>query len=235
MLSMDHSGRYFYHADDLGSIRKVTDTNGNVVEQYRYSDYGAPSFFDGSGAPLAGTQITNNTLYTGRRFDTETSLYYYRTRYLDPNAGRFITRDSIGIWGDSTALGNGFTYCGNSPVSPGPGEDPSGMVRSYNTSKSNTAISYRLIETLLRAGAGKAGDPTGKARSYTDSHSNTAISYRLIETLLLPGETGLVGAPYSQAKSNHANNLLPDLVGTALESDDAQNTADGAAQGQSTE
>jgi hypothetical protein len=28
-------------------------------------------------------------------------LYWYRTRYLDPIAGRFTTRDTIGIWGET--------------------------------------------------------------------------------------------------------------------------------------
>lgn len=117
LLNMDNGGQiYFYHADDLGSIRKVTDDMGNVVEQYRYGDFGEPSFFDGSGSPLARTQIGNDTLFTGRRYDPETGLYYYRTRYLDQAAGRFITRDTIGIWADIGSMGNGYTYVANNPI-----------------------------------------------------------------------------------------------------------------------
>jgi RHS repeat-associated protein len=118
LLDMDrHGQRHFYHADDLGSIRKATDPSGNVVEEYRYGDDGQPSFFDGSGAPLAGSVIGNGTLFTGRRYDLETGLYYYRSRYLDPLAGRFTTRDTIGIWGDQGNLGNGYTYAGSDPFS----------------------------------------------------------------------------------------------------------------------
>jgi RHS repeat-associated protein len=125
LLTTDRGGqRYFFHADDLGSIRKVTDAAHNVVEQYRYADYGGPSILDGTGAPLAGTQIGNATLFTGRRYDAETGLYYYRTRYLDPNAGRFTTRDTIGIWGDLKNLGNGFAYAGGDPASS---VDPFGL------------------------------------------------------------------------------------------------------------
>ena len=53
--------------------------------------------------------------FTGRRFDEESGLYYYRTRYMDPAAGRFISRDTIGIWGDLANLGNGYAYVGNNP------------------------------------------------------------------------------------------------------------------------
>lgn len=41
---------------------------------------------------------------------------YYRTRYMDPKAGRFTTRDTIGIWGDPAEMGNGFSYVGNNPA-----------------------------------------------------------------------------------------------------------------------
>jgi RHS repeat-associated protein len=124
LLEKSHGGSsYYYHADDLGNIQKVTDASGDVVEQYRYGDYGQASTFDSSGAPLAGSMIGNSTLFTGRRYDPETGFYYYRTRYLDPAAGRFITRDTIGIWGDETAVGNGYTYVANNPTSF---VDPSG-------------------------------------------------------------------------------------------------------------
>jgi RHS repeat-associated protein len=126
LLEMDRGGqRHFYHADDLGSIRKVTDNSGAVVEQYRYDDYGVPMFLNGAGTVIPETQITNATLFTGRRYDAETGNYYYRTRYLDPRVGRFTTRDTIGIWGDWAALGNGFTYVGNNPDSF---VDPFGLV-----------------------------------------------------------------------------------------------------------
>ena len=40
--------------------------------------------------------IVNNFRYTGREFDTETSLYYYRSRYYDPAQGRFLSEDPYG-------------------------------------------------------------------------------------------------------------------------------------------
>jgi RHS repeat-associated protein len=36
---------------------------------------------------------------TGRDFDKETGLYYYRERYYDPMEGRFISKDPIGFQG----------------------------------------------------------------------------------------------------------------------------------------
>ncbi|MFC3053157.1 RHS repeat-associated core domain-containing protein [Kordiimonas pumila] len=33
--------------------------------------------------------------YTGRRYDAETDLYYYRARYYSPKLGRFLQTDPV--------------------------------------------------------------------------------------------------------------------------------------------
>jgi len=57
-LQMVRGGqKYFYHTDDLGSVRAVTSANGVVVERYDYADYGAANITPGGTivqAPGAG-------------------------------------------------------------------------------------------------------------------------------------------------------------------------------------
>jgi RHS repeat-associated protein len=124
VLSMQcDANDYYCHHDELYNVMAVTDPCGITVERYEYLDYGEPNFFDSSGSPIDDSAIGNPYLFTGRRYDPETSLYYYRTRYLDPIAGRFTSRDTIGVWGDLGNLGNGTAYVGNrSPTD----NDPSG-------------------------------------------------------------------------------------------------------------
>ena len=38
-------------------------------------------------------------------------------RYYDPEVGRFVSRDPVGLWGDAGNRGNAQNYCGNNPVS----------------------------------------------------------------------------------------------------------------------
>jgi len=60
----------------------------------------------------SSSTLANNLRYTGREFDTETSLYYYRARYYDPQAGRFISEDPIGFEGGP----NFYNYVDNDPT-----------------------------------------------------------------------------------------------------------------------
>jgi RHS repeat-associated protein len=38
----------------------------------------------------------NPFMFTGRQFDIETGLYYYRARYYNPYLGRFLQTDPVG-------------------------------------------------------------------------------------------------------------------------------------------
>lgn len=51
--------------------------------------------------------------YTGREWDSEIGLYYYRARYYDPFSGRFITRDPLGLAAGDI---NFYRYVGNNPI-----------------------------------------------------------------------------------------------------------------------
>jgi RHS repeat-associated protein len=50
--------------------------------------------------------------YTGRDYDAETGLNYYRARYYDPVIGRFISEDPIGFDGGN----NFYAYVENDPI-----------------------------------------------------------------------------------------------------------------------
>jgi RHS repeat-associated protein len=117
LAAIDPSGvTSYYVRDHLGSIRQRTDTSGNALLTRDY---------DAWGNPLAGAS-TAGWSFTGREWDPETSLYYYRARYHAPSLGRFISEDPIGLRGGP----NYYTYVEASPVS---GVDPSGTTCMTNT------------------------------------------------------------------------------------------------------
>jgi RHS repeat-associated protein len=108
---------FHFHADDLGNVVLATGARGEVVERYDYGDFGALTVLGPAGEQRSGTNIGNPYGFTGRRHDPETGLAYFRFRYLDPNAGRFTSRDPLGGWADDVNLGNAYSYVGNNPAS----------------------------------------------------------------------------------------------------------------------
>ncbi len=94
-------------SDHLGSIRDLTDSDGNLVNHIQYDSF---------GNIVAQTDAAISTLFgfTGRERDTETGLSYYRARYYDPASGRFLSEDPVGFAADDPNL---YRYAANNPVS----------------------------------------------------------------------------------------------------------------------
>lgn len=166
ILAVDNGSRLHFWADDLNSTRVVTDASG-VVERYEYDDAGMPSVFDASGTALPMSAIGNSWLFTGQRWDTETSFYAYYGRSMDPLLGQFLSRDPVGIWTDPVNLGNGRTYVGNnfqtlvdptgmySKACGGPWPGPKTVYYGYVDCGSNFTIPDALCRAMRGAGRAK--------------------------------------------------------------------------------
>ena len=113
---------FFVHTDHLGTPREMTDAAGHLVWAATYKAWGAATtevmsrrvvVADGNlvsevwEAPV--TPAVQNLRFQGQYFDAETGLHYNRFRYYDPDVGRFISQDPIGLAGGT----NSFRYAPN--------------------------------------------------------------------------------------------------------------------------
>jgi RHS repeat-associated protein len=98
------SATSYYEQDGLGSVSSLSDGAGALAQTYT---------FDSFGKLIASTgSLINPFQYTGREYDSETGLYYYRARYYDPQIGRFISEDPM-----NTSAGlNFYQYALNNPI-----------------------------------------------------------------------------------------------------------------------
>jgi len=140
-LAMVRDGvAYYYHADGLGSIVAITDDSQNIVQQYSYESFGR--------VKVSNRAFKDIYTYTGREWDREVALHYYRARYYDPMAGRFISKDPIGFYGDDVNL---YNYLWDNPVNF---TDPFGLSNdslSKSIQKAASQGNLTELETLFHA------------------------------------------------------------------------------------
>jgi RHS repeat-associated protein len=96
---------YYVHNDHLGTPQVMTDENGNVAWRAIYDPFGDASI------DVASTE-TLNVRFPGQYYDQETGLHYNMNRYYDPEAGRYLTSDPIGL----RASLNTYAYVDNQPI-----------------------------------------------------------------------------------------------------------------------
>jgi RHS repeat-associated protein len=114
------------HADALGSIRAYTSstTATSVIERIEYDAFGTPAFM--SGGTLANESLTGTGYaFTGREWDSEIGLHFYRERYLSKSGG-FLSEDPAysPIDGAERGSSSNFQYSYNNPLKF---TDPSGL------------------------------------------------------------------------------------------------------------
>ncbi|XPS88777.1 hypothetical protein Dvar_67960 [Desulfosarcina variabilis str. Montpellier] len=97
-------GVYYYHNDHLGTPQRLTDVTGTVAWAADYLPFG--------GVDITVETVENNLRFAGQYYDAETGLHYNYHRYYDPDTGRYLTADPIGLAGGI----NLFAYVSNDPV-----------------------------------------------------------------------------------------------------------------------
>ncbi|WP_244288600.1 RHS repeat-associated core domain-containing protein [Leptospira dzoumogneensis] len=109
-------GGYFYQRDHLGSTTMLTDGYGNQVagpgqsgvSYVSYLPYGEINLSESTGPDIFHYK------FTGQILDSDTGLYYYKSRYYDPHLGRFIQADDRSDKGINGL--NRYMYVGGNPV-----------------------------------------------------------------------------------------------------------------------
>ena len=122
-------GTVWYFPDRLQTIRDLLVMPSNVLSHTEFSSFGSV-LSQRDGAP------EGRYAFTGREFDSNLQLSYYRARFLESESGRFLSRDPIGFAGLDSNL---YRYVGNNV----PGlTDPSGRAA--------------LVEVVVPAAVGAA-------------------------------------------------------------------------------
>jgi RHS repeat-associated protein len=101
---------YYVYADHMDTPRVITDSAGAIV--WSWVDADPFGMAQPSEAPAGGASFWFNMRFPGQYFDRETALHYNYYRDYDPQTGRYIQSDPIGLGGGI----NTYAYVGGNPV-----------------------------------------------------------------------------------------------------------------------
>jgi RHS repeat-associated protein len=135
----DWATRY-YHADGLGSIRRLTDEAGTITDGYTYSAFGELLAHTGTDPqPYA---------FTGEPLDSSSGWQYHRARWMDPRVGRFIGLDTLAGNDESPASLHKYLYVSANPLNL---VDPTGHVGEGGLAGSLATLGGYVTLAALRA------------------------------------------------------------------------------------
>lgn len=110
----------YFHNDDMGRPLQATDKTGRVVWLAQYDAFGRAQV-NGLVATAQQPLIATALRLPGQIEDPESGLHYNYRRYYDPDTGRYLTADPLGLEGGV----NRYAYVNGDPVN---GADPTGEV-----------------------------------------------------------------------------------------------------------
>ena len=128
----------YFHNDQVGIPREMTDIHGNLLWYGEYTAWGRlkkdERVYKNAHQPF---RLQN------QYFDEETGLHYNLFRYYEPEAGRFVNQDPIGLWGGE----NLYQFADNALV----WFDPLGLKKNY-AQRLGTAGERRVMKYLEGTG-----------------------------------------------------------------------------------
>ena len=190
----------YYGYDGNGNTRFLTTTNGTISDTYAY---------DAFGDVITSTGTTANFYrYSGEQYDPNLGFVYLRARYMNPNSGRFLSRDSFaGSIFDPLSL-HKYTYAGNDPINH---SDPRGQ--DFELGLLVIVVAFAAIiglvayHTVSRAIGAKGHDPTpeqlvliNNAKNFLDTKESVykeeidALNIR-IDPALTPAQNEIANTP----------------------------------------
>ena len=135
---------YYFIKNLQGDIIAIVDKDAQTIARYSYDAWGVPEIkSDSSDCQIAAI---NPFRYRGYYYDEEIGFYYVSSRYYDPEIGRFLNSDEVGLmscFGLSVSY-NLFAYCENTPINM---TDP----RGYKATKLYSGVVGFGLQILLSA------------------------------------------------------------------------------------
>ncbi|MEI6056685.1 MAG: RHS repeat-associated core domain-containing protein [Lentisphaerota bacterium] len=186
------SSIWYYHYDGSGNVVALTNATGKVVQTYSYDAYGNLLAKTGSSP--------NSYMFSTKEYDSKSGLYYFGARYYDPEIGRWMSKDPMGMIDGP----NMYLYCLNNPINF---MDPFGYciswIQKYILSPAGKV--WNLPNTVIGVAWGLSGLPFGASVGF----GNNAIEFYHNPAMSIFTEGGKYGAITLGNTINYGESVAP--------------------------
>jgi RHS repeat-associated protein len=200
----------YIHQDSLGSTSVTSDASGSQTSSIKFLPFG-------STLSTSGTLPTDK-LFTGQRLDS-TGLYYYNSRYYDPEIGRFISADTFNLDYTYPQGFNRYSYCFNNPLRY---NDPTGNWPPWDQVKGGIKKAINAVKDGLQVAKTEVVEVYNKVNDAIEK-ADEIVSHTTGKALEnMSNSIGNAGEKVEQVMNN-----LPNLVSNTIgiESTDTLNTS----------
>lgn len=177
--ALANSTRFYLHSDHLNTPRLATNASQQTVWHWKSDAFGVG---ETSGS------LTLNLRFPGQYYDVESGLSYNYFRDYDPETGRYVESDPIGLNGGLNTYGyvegnpiSRFDFWGLQSAFPGFGGMSAGQLSSYG--KAQSIMSSPAVQAAQARGASTWQNPyapdyvSAEASAYIMSCSVTYTRY----------------------------------------------------------
>jgi RHS repeat-associated protein len=179
-ISQSNAAVTWYHHDQLGSTRVLTNAAGAVAGTATYDPYGNVTGSTGAVSTLG---------YAGQYTDTESGLIYLRARYYDPATAQFLTRDPL-----EAQTRSPYGYVNDNPLN---GTDPSGLCGHWYDVACQATSAYNGAVDTVGGAVMAVGGAVDSAANWSLDHPWEAAGIALGAISLATGVGELAGATYA--------------------------------------
>ena len=114
-FGIDINGKeYFYVKNAQNDVIAIVNSNNETVATYRYNSWGKLISCEDTSENQE-VSFLNPYTYRSYFYDSDTEMYFLKSRYYNPELHRFISADSV-LDNRSTNTLNQFAYCANNPI-----------------------------------------------------------------------------------------------------------------------